>query len=108
MHNSHRPPPSVATDAPVSTVTAITYTIHEKMVVLILQDRKRISFCLETKACIWLPKEFRRCLKVWPMCPRASKTSHALSVHKVAAEHLPAAGLLAAGSLGRPHSALSL
>lgn len=35
MRNSHRPPPSTATDALVSTVTAITYTIHEKMVALI-------------------------------------------------------------------------
>lgn len=101
MRNSHRPPPGAATDALVSTVTAITYTIHEEMVALILQDRGRISFCLETKACTWLPKEYIRCLKVYP---RASKTSHAPSGHKVAAEHLPAAGTLAAGSLGRPHS----
>lgn len=35
MRNSHSPPPSAATDALVSTVTAITYTTHGKMVALI-------------------------------------------------------------------------
>lgn len=92
-----------ADDALISTVTATAYTTHKKLVAVILQDTGRISFCLETKTCTWLPKEWIRCLGV-AVCPRAFKTSQVLFGHKVAAEHLPKAGMLAAEPLGWPRS----